>query len=174
MSDLIPMHPDCEVRVRDVFGIDSPMTVPAFSQRTEHVPDVDSVYRFNPDVTLALLAGFARDRRVLVQGLHGTGKSSHIEQVAARLNWPCVRVNLDGHVSRLDLVGRDAVVLREGRQAGQALADDIVAFARLQLAGYKVPRELGFIDAVPRNVGGKVLKRELREGVHPYFAIHTK
>jgi cobaltochelatase CobS len=92
------------------------MTVPAFSQRTEHVPDVDEAYRFNPDVTLALLAGFARDRRVLVQGLHGTGKSSHVEQVAARLNWPCVRVNLDGHVSRLDLVGRDAVVLREGRQ----------------------------------------------------------
>ena len=116
MSDLIPMQPDREVRVREVFGIDSPMTVPAFGQRTEHVPDIDSVYRFNPDVTLALLAGFARDRRVLVQGLHGTGKSSHVEQVAARLNWPCVRVNLDGHVSRLDLVGRDAVVLREGRQ----------------------------------------------------------
>jgi len=90
--------------------------VPAFSQRTEHVPDVDDAYRFNADVTLALLAGFARDRRVLVQGLHGTGKSSHVEQVAARLNWPCVRVNLDGHVSRLDLVGRDAVVLREGQQ----------------------------------------------------------
>jgi cobaltochelatase CobS len=92
------------------------MTVPAFSQRTEHVPDVDDAYRFNADVTLALLAGFSRDRRVLVQGLHGTGKSSHVEQVAARLNWPCVRVNLDGHVSRLDLVGRDAVVLREGQQ----------------------------------------------------------
>jgi len=116
MNDLISLRPDREVRVRDVFGVDSPMTVPAFSQRTEHVPDVDEAYRFNPDVTLALLAGFARDRRVLVQGLHGTGKSSHVEQVAARLNWPCVRVNLDGHISRLDLVGRDAVVLREGQQ----------------------------------------------------------
>jgi cobaltochelatase CobS len=116
MSDLTLLRPDRHVSVRDTFGFDSPMTVPAFSQRTEHVPDVDEAYRFNPDVTLALLAGFARDRRVLVQGLHGTGKSSHVEQVAARLNWPCVRVNLDGHVSRLDLVGRDAVVLREGQQ----------------------------------------------------------
>jgi len=116
MSDFITLQPDRQVSVRDTFGIDSPMKVPAFSQRTEHVPDVDDAYRFNADVTLALLAGFSRDRRVLVQGLHGTGKSSHVEQVAARLNWPCVRVNLDGHVSRLDLVGRDAVVLREGQQ----------------------------------------------------------
>jgi len=116
MSDFTTLQPDRQVSVRDTFGIDSLMTVPAFSQRTEHVPDVDDAYRFNADVTLALLAGFSRDRRVLVQGLHGTGKSSHVEQVAARLNWPCVRVNLDGHVSRLDLVGRDAVVLREGQQ----------------------------------------------------------
>ena len=111
-----PHLPDREVAVRDVFGIDSPLTVPAFSTRDEHVPDIDSVYRFNPDVTLALLAGFKHNRRVLVQGLHGTGKSTHVEQVAARLNWPCVRVNLDGHISRLDLIGRDAVVLREGVQ----------------------------------------------------------
>jgi len=102
--------------VREVFGIDTELQVPAFSERDDHVPEVDAVYRFNPDVTLAILAGFMRDRRVLVQGLHGTGKSSHIEQVAARLNWPCVRLNLDGHISRLDLVGKDAVVLREGQQ----------------------------------------------------------
>ena len=108
--------PDREVAVRDVFGINSPLTVPAFSTRDEHVPDIDDAYRFNPDVTLALLAGFKHNRRVLVQGLHGTGKSTHVEQVAARLNWPCVRVNLDGHISRLDLIGRDAVVLREGVQ----------------------------------------------------------
>ena len=108
--------PDREVAVRDVFGIASPLTVPAFSSRDEHVPDIDEAYRFNPDVTLALLAGFKHNRRVLVQGLHGTGKSTHVEQVAARLNWPCVRVNLDGHISRLDLIGRDAVVLREGVQ----------------------------------------------------------
>ncbi len=110
------MQPELLLPVRDLFGIDSPLQVPAFAERGEHVPDVDPAFRFDPDVTLALLAGFAHNRRVLVQGLHGTGKSSHIEQVAARLNWPCVRVNLDGHVSRLDLVGRDAIVLREGRQ----------------------------------------------------------
>jgi len=116
MSDLVTDLPDTEVAVRDVFGIDSPMRVPAFTHRDEHVPEVDAAYRFNPDVTLALLAGFARNRRVMVQGLHGTGKSTHIEQVAARLNWPCVRVNLDGHINRLDLVGRDAVVIEDGQQ----------------------------------------------------------
>ena len=108
--------PDRRVLVREAFGIDSDLSVPAFAERDEHVPEIDPVYRFNPDVTLAILAGFARDRRVMVQGLHGTGKSTHVEQVAARLNWPCVRVNLDGHISRLDLVGKDAVVLREGQQ----------------------------------------------------------
>lgn len=109
-------QPDRTVSVRAVFGIDSNLEVPAFSEVDDHVPEVDRAYRFNPDVTLALLAGFSRDRRVLVQGLHGTGKSTHIEQVAARLNWPCVRVNLDGHITRLDLVGRDAVVVRDGQQ----------------------------------------------------------
>lgn len=109
-------QPDLRLSARTLFGIDSDLMVPAFSQRDEHVPEVDSVYRFNRDVTLAILAGFMRNRRVMVQGLHGTGKSSHLEQVAARLNWPCVRVNLDGHISRLDLVGKDAVVLRDGKQ----------------------------------------------------------
>jgi cobaltochelatase CobS len=116
VTDLTQMRPDRQVSVRDLFGIDTDMRVPAFAERDEHVPEVDTAYRFNPDVTLALLAGFARNRRVMVQGLHGTGKSTHVEQVAARLNWPCVRVNLDGHISRLDLVGRDAVVLRDGQQ----------------------------------------------------------
>jgi cobaltochelatase CobS len=111
-----PGRPDTVVSVREVFGIDTDLRVPAFSEREDHVPDIDPVYRFNPELTLALLAGFSRNRRVLVQGLHGTGKSSHIEQVAARLNWPCVRVNLDGHIGRLDLIGRDAVVLRDGQQ----------------------------------------------------------
>ncbi|MDA0224800.1 MAG: AAA family ATPase [Proteobacteria bacterium] len=116
MTDTACLQPDRMVSVRDVFGIDSELRVPAFSERDEHVPEIDTVYRFDPQVTLAILAGFSRNRRVLVQGLHGSGKSSHVEQVAARLNWPCVRVNLDGHLSRLDLVGRDAVVLRDGRQ----------------------------------------------------------
>ncbi len=116
MNDLIQSRPDRTVSVRDVFGIDTDLEVAAFAEADAHVPEIDPVYRFNADATLAILAGFSRNRRVLVQGLHGSGKSTHIEQVAARLNWPCVRVNLDGHVSRLDLVGRDAVVLREGRQ----------------------------------------------------------
>ena len=116
MTDLSVLRPDRLVSARAVFGIDSDLLVPAFGERDEHVPEIDPVYRFNPAVTLAILAGFTRDRRVMVQGLHGTGKSTHIEQVAARLNWPCVRVNLDGHISRLDLVGKDAVVLRHGQQ----------------------------------------------------------
>ncbi|MGH6626751.1 MAG: AAA family ATPase [Burkholderiaceae bacterium] len=116
MVELTGIRPDRMISVREVFGIDTDLKVPAFHERDDHVPDVDPAYRFNPDVTLALLAGFSRDRRVMVQGLHGTGKSTHIEQVAARLNWPCVRINLDGHISRLDLVGKDAVVLRDGKQ----------------------------------------------------------
>ncbi len=116
MTELTHIRPDRVISVREVFGIDSDLQVPAFSETEDHVPDIDPAYRFNQDVTLALLAGFSRDRRVMVQGLHGTGKSTHIEQVAARLNWPCVRVNLDGHISRLDLVGKDAVVLRDGQQ----------------------------------------------------------
>ena len=116
MTELSAIRPDRLVAVRDTFGIDSDLRVPAFSERDDHVPEVDAAYRFNRDVTLALLAGFAHNRRVMVQGMHGTGKSTHVEQVAARLNWPCVRINLDGHISRLDLVGRDAVVLRDGQQ----------------------------------------------------------
>jgi len=108
--------PDITVKVRDVFGIDSDMVVPAFSLRTEHVPEVDSSYRFDRETTLAILAGFAFNRRVMVQGYHGTGKSTHIEQVAARLNWPCIRVNLDSHISRIDLIGKDAIVLKDGKQ----------------------------------------------------------
>ncbi len=108
--------PDTTVSVRELFGLDSALRVPAFRAPDAHVPEIDPAYRFQPDVTLALLAGFAHNRRVLVQGLHGTGKSTHIEQVAARLNWPCLRVNLDGHVGRLDLIGRDAVVLQDGQQ----------------------------------------------------------
>lgn len=108
--------PDLEVNVRQVFGIDSDMKVPAFSEKDERVPDLDDAYVFDPATTLAILAGFAYNRRVMVQGYHGTGKSTHIEQVAARLNWPCVRVNLDSHISRIDLVGKDAIVLRDGKQ----------------------------------------------------------
>lgn len=108
--------PDREIDVRETFGIDIDMKVPAFSQADERVPDADSSYVFDPDTTLAILAGFAHNRRVMVQGYHGTGKSTHIEQVASRLNWPCIRINLDAHISRIDLIGRDAIVLRDGLQ----------------------------------------------------------
>jgi cobaltochelatase CobS len=108
--------PDREISVREMFGIDIDMTVPAFSMADERVPDRDDAYVFDADTTLAILAGFAFNRRVMVQGYHGTGKSTHIEQVAARLNWPCIRINLDAHISRIDLIGRDAIVLRDGLQ----------------------------------------------------------
>jgi cobaltochelatase CobS len=108
--------PDIKVSVRQTFGLDSDLQVPAFSRASEHVPDVDDAYRFDHDTTLAILAGFAYNRRVMVQGYHGTGKSTHIEQVAARLNWPCIRINLDSHISRIDLMGKDAIVLRDGMQ----------------------------------------------------------
>jgi cobaltochelatase CobS len=108
--------PDIKVSVRQLFGLDTDMMVPAFSQPSEHVPDIDEAYRFDPSTTLAILAGFAHNRRVMIQGYHGTGKSTHIEQVAARLNWPCIRVNLDSHISRIDMVGKDAIVLRDGKQ----------------------------------------------------------
>jgi cobaltochelatase CobS len=113
---LIALAPDREVDARETFGVDIDMKVPAFSERDSHVPDVDPAYKFDPETTRAILAGFAHDRRVMVQGYHGTGKSTHIEQVAARLNWPLIRVNLDSHVSRIDLVGKDAIVLKDGKQ----------------------------------------------------------
>jgi cobaltochelatase CobS len=108
--------PDITISVRQTFGLDCDMQVPAFSQPREHVPPVDEAYCFDHDTTLAILAGFAYNRRVIIQGYHGTGKSTHIEQVAARLNWPCLRVNLDSHISHIDLVGKDAIVLRDGKQ----------------------------------------------------------
>ena len=108
--------PDIKVNVREVFNIDQDLEVPAFSERTDYVPAVDEDYRFDHDTTLAILAGFAHNRRVMIQGYHGTGKSTHIEQVAARLNWPCIRINLDSHISRIDLVGKDAIVIEDGQQ----------------------------------------------------------
>ena len=108
--------PDITISVRQTFGIDSAMEVPAFSIGDEHVPDIDDAYQFDHDTTMAILAGFAHNRRVMIQGYHGTGKSTHIEQVAARLNWPCIRINLDSHISRIDLVGKDAIVIRDGMQ----------------------------------------------------------
>jgi cobaltochelatase CobS len=112
----LPETPDISISVRQTFGLDSDMQAPAFSKAREHVPDLDEAYHFDHDTTLAILAGFAYNRRVIIQGYHGTGKSTHIEQVAARLNWPCIRINLDSHISRIDLIGKDAIVLRDGKQ----------------------------------------------------------
>ena len=108
--------PDTQIDVREVFGLDIDLKVPAFSKRGDHVPLIDESYLFNHETTLAILAGFAHNRRVMIQGFHGTGKSTHVEQIAARLNWPCIRINLDSHVSRIDLVGKDAIVLKDGQQ----------------------------------------------------------
>jgi cobaltochelatase CobS len=124
----LPGLPDMKVSVRQVFGLDVDMDVPAYSQTEEHVPDLDPDYVFDRDTTLAILAGFAHNRRVLIAGYHGTGKSTHVEQVAARLNWPCVRVNLDSHISRIDLVGKDAIVLKDGMQVTE-FRDGILPWA---------------------------------------------
>ena len=115
-ADTVMDAPDKMVDAKELFGIPFAMQVPAFSEADERVPDLDPSYVFDPDTTAAILAGFAYNRRVMVQGYHGTGKSTHIEQVAARLNWPCIRINLDAHISRIDLVGRDAIVLKDGQQ----------------------------------------------------------
>ena len=120
--------PDTTVNVRDAFGIDVDLEVPAYSELESHVPDLDPDYLFDRETTLAILAGFAHNRRVMVSGYHGTGKSTHIEQVAARLNWPCVRVNLDSHVSRIDLVGKDAIVVKDGLQVTE-FKDGILPWA---------------------------------------------
>ena len=108
--------PDTTVSARDVFDLDIDMEVPAFTKKTEHVPDLDDTYCFDHDTTLAILVAFAHNRRLLIQGFHGTGKSTHVEQVAARLNWPCIRINLDSHISRIDLIGKDAIVVKDGMQ----------------------------------------------------------
>jgi len=110
------VKPTEEISVREVFGVETDMKVKAFAEATDRVPELDPTYKFDPDTTLAILAGFAYNRRVMIQGYHGTGKSTHIEQVAARLNWPTVRVNLDSHISRIDLIGKDAIKLRDGKQ----------------------------------------------------------
>jgi cobaltochelatase CobS len=112
----LPERPDAEVSIREAFTIDTDAVAPAFARRTLHVPPIDSTYRFDPSTTMAILSAFADNRRLIVQGRHGTGKSTHIEQVAARLNWPLVRVNLDSHISRIDLIGKDAIVLKDGLQ----------------------------------------------------------
>jgi len=116
MTEISDQTPDIKLDVRQTFDIDVDLKVPSFSNGSEYVPEIDSAYKFDKDTTLAILAGFSHNRRVMIQGYHGSGKSTHIEQVAARLNWPCVRINLDSHISRIDLLGKDAIVLQDGKQ----------------------------------------------------------
>ena len=116
MTEISDQTPDIKLDVRQTFDIDVDLKVPSFSTGNEYVPEIDSAYKFDKDTTLAILAGFSHNRRVMIQGYHGSGKSTHIEQVAARLNWPCVRINLDSHISRIDLLGKDAIVLQDGKQ----------------------------------------------------------
>ena len=116
MTNLAELTPDIKISVNQIFGIDTEMKTDAFSKKNEYVPEIDSNYKFDRDTTLAIISGFAHNKRVLIQGYHGTGKSTHIEQVAARLNWPCIRVNLDSHISRIDLIGKDAIVIKNGKQ----------------------------------------------------------
>jgi len=116
MTNLAELAPDIKISINQIFGIDTEMKADAFSKKNEYVPEIDSNYKFDRDTTLAIISGFAHNKRVLIQGYHGTGKSTHIEQVAARLNWPCIRVNLDSHISRIDLIGKDAIVIKNGKQ----------------------------------------------------------
>ena len=116
MTANLEIKPDIKLSVKQTFGIDSNMEVDAFSRKSEFVPEIDKDYKFDRDTTLAILSGFLYNKKVIVHGYHGTGKSTHITQVAARLNWPCVRINLDSHVSRIDLIGKDAIVIKDGKQ----------------------------------------------------------
>ena len=116
MENNLNIKPDIKISVNQTFGIDSDMEIEAFSKKNDYVPEIDRNYIFDKDTTLAILSGFAFNKRVLIQGYHGTGKSTHIEQIAARLNWPCVRINLDSHVSRIDLIGKDAITIKDGKQ----------------------------------------------------------
>ena len=172
------LNPDIKLSVRQVFGFDTDMEVPAFSTREEHVPDLDEAYRFDRDTTMAILAGFAFNRRVMIQGYHGTGKSTHIEQVAARLNWPCVRVNLDSHISRIDLIGKDAIVIRDGRQVTE-FREGILPWAlnnptALVFDEYDAGRpDVMFVIQRVLEVEGKLTLLDQNKVIrpHPYFRM---
>ena len=168
--------PDMKVSVRQVFGFDSNLEVPAYSQSEEHVPDLDPDYIFDRETTLAILAGFAKNRRVMITGYHGTGKSTHIEQVAARLNWPCVRINLDSHVSRIDLVGKDAIVLQEGKQVTE-FRDGILPWAlqnniALVFDEYDAGRpDVMFVIQRVLEVSGRLTLLDQRRVIRPHPAF---
>ena len=168
--------PDTNIAVQDVFGFKSNLTVPAFSEADEHVPVIDEDYQFNKEVTLAVLAGFKHNRRVMLQGYHGTGKSTHIEQIAARLNWPCVRVNLDSHVSRIDLVGKDAIVIKDGKQVTE-FKEGILPYAlqsntALVFDEYDAGRaDVMFVIQRVLEVSGKLTLLDQSKVIHPHPAF---
>ncbi|MDB2414951.1 AAA family ATPase [Rickettsiales bacterium] len=170
--------PDKTINIQDVFGFPSNLTVPAFSQKSEFVPDIDENYCFDKDTTLSILAGFAHNRRVMIQGYHGTGKSTHIEQVAARLNWPTVRINLDGHIGRIDLIGKDAIILEDGKQVTQ-FKDGIIPWSLKQPIAlifdeYDAARpDVMFILQRLLEASGKFTLMDNNEVItpHPYFRM---
>src|SRR5471032_883350 len=175
-DELLNMTPDKMVGVRETFGVDSDMQVPSFSVRDSHVPDFDDAYQFDPQTTLAICAGFAHDRRVMIQGYHGTGKSTHIEQVAARLNWPMIRVNLDSHVSRIDLIGKDAIVLKEGQQVTE-FREGILPWAiqrpvALVFDEYDAGRpDVMFVIQRVLEVSGRLTLLDQNKVIHPHPAF---
>ena len=168
--------PDTMVDAASVFGIKTGMKVPAFKQGGEHVPEIDPAYRFDRETTLAILAGFAFNRRVMVQGYHGTGKSTHIEQVAARLNWPCIRINLDSHVSRIDLIGKDAIVLKDGKQVTE-FREGLLPWAlqrpvALVFDEYDAGRpDVMFVIQRVLEVSGRLTLLDQNKVIHPHSAF---
>ncbi len=174
----IDMKPSAEISVRDTFGIDTDMVVKGFADRSDRVPELDTTYKFDPDTTLAILAGFNNNRRVMIQGYHGTGKSTHIEQVASRLNWPCVRVNLDSHISRIDLIGKDAIKLKDGKQVTD-FQEGILPWAlrnptAIVFDEYDAGRaDVMFVIQRVLEVDGKLTLLDQNQVIepHPYFRI---
>ncbi|MEM7630838.1 MAG: cobaltochelatase subunit CobS [Pseudomonadota bacterium] len=174
----INAKPSEEISVREVFGIDTDMVVKGFSEPSDRVPELDATYKFDPDTTLAILAGFSHNRRVMIQGYHGTGKSTHIEQVAARLNWPAVRVNLDSHISRIDLIGKDAIKLKDGKQVTD-FQEGILPWAlrnptAIVLDEYDAGRaDVMFVIQRVLEVDGKLTLLDQNQVIepHPYFRI---
>lgn len=176
----IETHPTEDISVREVFGIDTNMIVKGFADPTDRVPVLDSTYKFDPDTTLAILAGFSHNRRVMIQGYHGTGKSTHIEQVASRLNWPTVRVNLDSHISRIDLIGKDAIKLKDGKQVTD-FQEGILPWAlrtptAIVFDEYDAGRaDVMFVIQRVLEVDGKLTLLDQNKVItpHPYFRIFS-
>jgi len=172
--------PDIEISVRQAFGLDTDMVVPGFSTRSDYVPEHDDTYVFDHETTMAILAGFGHNRRVMIQGYHGTGKSTHVEQVASRLNWPCVRINLDSHISRIDLIGKDAIVLNDGKQVTE-FREGILPWALQNPCGlcfdeYDAGRpDVMFVIQRILEVDGKLTLLDQSRIIrpHPYFRMFS-